>query len=129
MSTTALAQKNVVAKISSELKAVPPTQPKTTEKQPIDLEVENDLKPLEDRLFKINQLRVLHDKYNSLLHSKMKLETFVLEADNDTACLSFSDDNRKSFTTYNKELLPEMLDFLKKKIDEKIKALQPKLTW
>lgn len=87
------------------------------------------LLPLEDRLHRLNQLFEMQQKYNRLQNSLQKLNEFELKKDGDRCNIRLQDDNRNEFSTGNPEIILEVTNFLKLKIKEKIKAIEPLLKW
>ena len=90
-----------------------------------------ELKPLEDRLHRLNELFALQTKYNRLQQSKANLSEFALKSDAENVTLELSDYNHrgKSFTTKNPVVIKEVLDFVVSTIDKKMKEIEPKLVW
>ena len=85
--------------------------------------------PLEDRLHRLNQLFEMQQKYNRLQNSLQKLNEFELKKDGDRCNIRLQDDNRNEFSTGNPEIILEVTNFLKLKIKEKIKIIEPLLKW
>lgn len=85
--------------------------------------------PLEDRLHRLNELFHLQSNYNKLQESLQKLSSFEIKKDGERSRLVISDDSRNDFSTYHPEIIQEMTDYLKKRIQEKIKAIEPLLIW
>lgn len=88
-----------------------------------------DLPPLEDRLHRLNQLFNLQQKYNKLEESLQKLNDFEIKKDGERSRITIADDSRNDFTTYNAEIVAEVVEFIKTRISEKKKALEPQLKW
>lgn len=89
-----------------------------------------ELPPLDDRLHRLNELFSIQSKYNLLLGSKQKLSEFQLKKGEENVTLTIEDrNNRQSFTTSNPDVIKEVLQFVKKTIDEKVKAVEPLLKW
>lgn len=84
---------------------------------------------LDERLHRLNQLFDLQSKYNRLQDSLQKLNEFEIKKDGERSRLSLADDNRNDFSTYNPEIIKEVTDFLKLRIKDKIKAIEPLLKW
>jgi hypothetical protein len=103
-------------------------QPKKEEKTP---QPQNDLKPLEDRMLRINQLWTLQGKHQRLIESQLRLKKFLAEVDKENLKLSIkSDDYRaEEFTTKNSVVIADVIDFLINATNEKIKQLEPLLNW
>jgi hypothetical protein len=99
-----------------------------TKKEDFKKEIE-DLPPLEDRLHRINQLFEVQSKYNRLQSSLSKLNQFQLEKQGERNRLSILDEQRNEFATHNPDIIAEVTSFLKAKITEKIKAIEPLLKW
>lgn len=89
----------------------------------------DDLPPLEDRLHRLQVLFDLHKKYDKLQESLQKLKAFKIKKDGDRSYVTLMDDSRNDFTTYNPEIVQEVVKFLEEKIKEKIKTLEPQLKW
>lgn len=89
----------------------------------------SDLPPLEDRLFRLDQLFEVRKQYNKLQESLQKLAQFQTKSDGETSSLTIRDDNRNDFTTYHPTIIAEVVDFLKAKIKDKMKAIEPQLKW
>jgi len=89
-----------------------------------------ELPPLDDRLHRLNELFSIQSKYNLLLSSKQKLSDFQLKKGEENVFLTIEDkSNRQSFSTSNPDVIKEVLQFVKKTIDEKVKAVEPLLKW
>jgi len=90
-----------------------------------------ELKPLEDRLHRLNELFALQTKYNRLQQSKANLSEFTLKSDAENVTLELSDYNNrgKSFSTKNPIVIKEVLEFVISTIDKKMKEIEPKLVW
>ncbi len=104
-------------------KITPPAIAVTTKKE------NETLPPLEDRLHRLNQLFNLQTQYNKLQESLQKLSDFEIKKDGERSRLSIQDDCRNEFSTYNTEIVEEVVKHLKIRIREKIKALEPQLKW
>jgi len=89
---------------------------------------EKELVPLEDRLQKLNQLFKLQSDYLKLQESLTTLSEFMMQS-GERPCLELSDGSRRSFTTYNHFIFQEVVNFLKSKIQERIKSIEPQLNW
>lgn len=119
-------QKNVVAKTTiqeanqpAKIASIPVIRPFTNGEAP----------PLDERLHRLNVLFDLQKKYNGLKDSLLKLKSFKLGHNHETAYLTFRDEERNDFTTRNTEVMQEFLDFLQSVIERKIKEIEPKLIW
>lgn len=118
-------EKNVTPMVPGETKK--PALSKLTVAPPTKKE---DLPPLDDRLQRLNELFAVQSKYNLLLSSKQKLSEFQLKKGEENVFLTIEDKNiRQSFTTSNPDVIREVLQFVKKTIDEKVKAVEPLLKW
>jgi hypothetical protein len=85
--------------------------------------------PLEDRLFRINQLFDLQNRYTRLLKSGQKLEEFKIKKGEENISLSISDDSTRGleFTTSNPEVIKEVLVFVRDTIIKKRKEVEDQL--
>lgn len=90
-------------------------------------EVEN-LQTFEERLHRLNQLWELQGKYAKLDATSTKLNAFTIDAA-ETSELQIEDSEGKTFTTSNSEIIGEVIEFIKKIITDKRKALQPLINW
>ena len=88
-----------------------------------------DLPPLEDRLHRLNQLFDLQRKYSKLQDSLQKLNEFEIKKDGERSRITIADDSRNDFTTYQPEIVNEVVEFIKVKIKDRIKAIEPLLKW
>ena len=117
--------KNVVEqKNGTELKITPPAV-----KVEFPKKEEEKLQSLDDRLHRLNQLFEIQTKYNKMQASLQKLNEFEINKDGERSHISIHDDSRNDFTTYNPEIIQEVTTFLKAKIKEKLKLLEPQLKW
>lgn len=91
-------------------------------------EVKITIQPFEDRMLRLNQLWELQGKYSKLDATFTKLNDFTIDAA-ETSELTIEDSEGDTFTTKNSEIIGEVIDFLKVKIAEKRKALQPLINW
>ena len=90
----------------------------------------SDIPPLDERLQRLNELFSIQSKYNHLQSSKQKLSDFQMKKGEENVSLSIEDKNlRQSFVTSNPDVIREVLEFVKKTIDEKVKAIEPLLKW
>ena len=90
----------------------------------------NELPPLDDRLQRLNELFAIQTKYNHLQASKQKLSDFQLKKGEENVSLTIEDRNsRQSFTTSNPDVIKDVLQFVKRTIEEKVKAVEPLLKW
>lgn len=116
--------------ITGEVLTGKPTKPalsKLTVAAPVS---KNDLPPLDDRLQRLNELFAIQTKYNHLLGSKQKLNEFQMKKGEENVTLTIEDrTTRQSFTTSNPDVIKEVLLFVKKTIDEKVRAIEPLLKW
>ncbi len=110
----------------SQTKAVLAAKPETPI---VPFSKDGELKPLEDRLHRLNLLFDLQRKYNKLQDSKLKLSAFTVKADGETSSLTIRDDQRNDFTTYNPEIIQEVVKFINERIQAKTKEIEPLLTW
>lgn len=96
----------------------------------LETKEKNELPPLDERLLRLNELFSLQGKYNKLQDSKVKLSDFQLKKGEENITLSITDRNsRHEFSTSNNEVIKDVLKFVSKTIDEKIKATEPLLKW
>lgn len=91
-----------------------------------------ELKPLEDRMHRINQLWQLQGKHQRLNESLSRLKKFLAEAEKDNLqivikCTDYS--NREEFSTKNITVIEDVLNCLIQTINVKIKDLEPQLVW
>lgn len=109
------------------------TKPEVAKIQPVPVQTPKEeadkLPPLDERLHRLNQLFNLQEKYNRLQTSLIKLNEFEIKKDGERSRLSLADDSRNEFSTYNPEIITEVVDFLKKRIKEKTKSIEPLLKW
>lgn len=89
----------------------------------------DDLPPLDERLHRLNQLFNIQTKYNKYTESLHKLNEFEIKKDGERSSIRIADDSRNDFSTYHPEIVQEVVDFLKVRIKEKIKAIEPQLKW
>lgn len=119
-------QKNVAVKSTPAAE----NQPAKIANLPVLKQFSNgEAPPLEDRLHRLNVLFDLQKKYNGLKDSLLKLKLFKLGHDQETAYLSFRDEDRSEFSTRNTEVMQEFLNFIQSVIERKIKEIEPKLVW
>lgn len=100
--------------------------PKQTTKE------KEELKPLEDRIHRINQLWELQGKHTRLVESQVRLKKFLagVEKDNLQIVIKCTDYSaRDEFQTKNIAVIGEVLECLIKSTNEKIKDLEPLLIW
>ena len=109
---------NDLTKVTAEVKSLKKIEPEP-----------QDLLPLEDRLHRLNQLFHLQVKYNKYTESLQKLAEFEIKKDGERSSIRISDDSRNDFSTYHPEIVQEVVDFLKVRIKERIKAIEPLLKW
>jgi hypothetical protein len=90
-----------------------------------------ELLPLEDRLHRLNELFALQGKYNRLLATKQKLAEFKLNQKTENVTLSIEDYNNRQFDfeTKNPEVIAELIGFVQKSIDKRLKEIEPLLKW
>jgi len=123
----------VKAPPSNGVKTAPvaePVKPLTVVKdKPTKTELTADLQPLDERLHRLNQLFNLQTKYNKYTDSLQKLNEFEIKKDGERSSIRISDDSRNDFSTYHPEIVQEVVDFLKVRIKERIKSLEPQLKW
>lgn len=106
--------------------------PGTSETKVLSIAKEKDLKPLEDRMHRINELWTLQGKHQRLNESKSRLKSFLTNVEKDNLqitikCTDYS--SREEFTTKNSTVIEEILNCLITTTDEKIKEIEPKLNW
>ena len=89
--------------------------------------LEKEKTPLEERLFKLDQLFAWQLKYNKLQDSKFKLSTFKLDGDQDNSSLIIQDDNRNRFETKNPIVIGEVLEVIRKSIEANLLSISEKL--
>jgi hypothetical protein len=99
---------------------------------PKKVEAGQELKPLEDRMHRINQLWQLQGKHQRLNESLSRLKKFLAEAEKDNLqivikCTDYS--NREEFSTKNIAVIEDVLICLIETINVKIKAIEPELVW
>lgn len=106
------------------------TPPKSEHSQPVILTKEPEkVPPLEERLHRLNELFHLQTSYNKLQESLQKLNEFEIKKDGERSRITLQDDSRNDFTTFNPEIIKEVTAFLKSRIKERIKTLEPQLKW
>lgn len=103
------------------------SKPATTAQAGKIIPIEKSKSPLEERLFKLDQLFALQLKYNKLQDSKFKLSTFKLDGDTENASLSIQDENRNRFETKNPIVIGEVLEVIKKSIEANLFSISEKL--
>lgn len=101
--------------------ATPPAPPVQKQKQV--------LPPLDDRLHRLGQLFDLHKKFTVLQNTLQKLNEFEFKRDDETCTLSITDDRRITFTTSHSGIIEEVVEFLKGRIQHRVKEMEPKLIW
>lgn len=97
--------------------------------QPAPRATNSQILSFEDRMHKLNLLFAKQQKYSKLQSSLLKLNEFEVAKDGERSRLSISDDSRNDFSTYNPEIVQEVVDFLKIKIQERLKQLEPEINW
>lgn len=105
----------------------PITAPAPKKEEPKDPAPGNS-QSFEDRLLRLNQLWELQGKYTKLDQTFKKLNDFTIDAA-ETSELTIEDSEGETFSTKNSEIIGEVIEFLKVKIAEKRKALQPQISW
>lgn len=104
------------------VKAPAPTPPKENSGE--------DLPPLEDRIYRLNQLFEIQNRYNRFETSLTKLKAFNLKKESENIVIKIYDDvSREDFRTANPEVVAEVLAFLEKTITAHKKAMEPLLKW
>jgi len=91
-----------------------------------------ELKPLEDRIFRINQLNEMLAKHERLLESQKRLKNFLSGVEKDNLQISIKNtdySSREEFTTKNIVVIEEVLECLIKTTDKKVKEIEPLLVW
>lgn len=97
--------------------------------KPIEKEVEQ-IAPLEERLFRLDQLFELQTKFNHLQSTKQKLNDFKIKKGAENVSLKLEDSDRgHTFLTANAEVVQGVLNALTKEIDEKIATISDLLKW
>ena len=97
--------------------------------KPIEKEVEQ-IAPLEERLFRLDQLFELQTKFNHLQSTKQKLNDFKIKKGAENVSLKLEDTDRgHTFLTANAEVVQGVLNALTKEIDEKIATISDLLKW
>ena len=97
--------------------------------KPIEKEVEK-IAPLEERLFRLDQLFELQTKFNHLQSTKQKLNDFKIRKGAENVSLKLEDTDRgHTFLTANAEVVQGVLNALTKEIDEKIATISDLLKW
>ena len=97
--------------------------------KPIEKEVEQ-IAPLEERLFRLDQLFELQTKFNHLQSTKQKLNDFKIRKGAENVSLKLEDTDRgHTFLTANAEVVQGVLNALTKEIDEKIATISDLLKW
>lgn len=95
-------------------------------------EVVEELKPLEDRMHRINQLWQLQGKHQRLKESQNRLKKFMAEVEKENLQVTIKSSDygsREEFTTKNIVVIEEVLTCLIATTDAKIKELEPQLVW
>lgn len=87
------------------------------------------LPPLDERLHRLNELFHLQSNYNRLQASLQKLNDFELKKDSENGGIRIYDSNRNEFQTSNPEITRDVVAYLKNRIKEKIKTIEPLLKW
>lgn len=87
------------------------------------------LPPLDERLHRLNELFALQSKYNRLQASLQKLNDFELRKDSEGGGIRVFDSNRTEFATSNPDILGDVVAFIKVRIKERLKAIEPLLKW
>ncbi len=106
---------------------VPAPKMEVVKPQPV-----SDQLPLDERLHKLNMLYSLHSKYNKLQESKLKLSEFETEKGDTPLTLNIFDNNSRhtvNFQTSNVEVIKEVIECVKKSIDNRLLALAPQIDW
>jgi hypothetical protein len=85
--------------------------------------VKNEVLPIEDRIFKVQQLGDLVEKHATLVDTKKKLDSFKLSSDGNRDTLSIRDSKGKEFITTNSAVIADVVETLKKSVAEKIDAV------
>lgn len=95
----------------------------------IENKSKSDVPPLDDRLLRLGQLFDLHKKFTVLQNTLQKLKEFEFKKDDETCSLTIRDDRRIEFTTYHNGIIEEVVEFVKERIQHRVKELEPKLNW
>ena len=92
---------------------------------------QDEPKPLEDRMHRINQLWQLQGKHQRLQESKTRLKKFLSEADKESLSITIKngDYSREEFSTKNSAVIEDVLNCLLATIDVKIAEVEPLLNW
>ena len=97
--------------------------------KPLEKEVEQ-IAPLEERLFRLDQLFELQTKFNHLQSTKQKLNDFKIKKGAENVSLKLEDTDRgHTFLTANADVVQGVLNALTKEIDEKIATISDLLKW
>jgi hypothetical protein len=88
-----------------------------------EIAVKNEVLPIEDRIFKVQQLGDLVEKHATLVDTKKKLDSFKLSSDGNRDTLSIRDSKGKEFITTNSAVIADVVETLKKSVAEKIDAV------
>ncbi|OFX47714.1 MAG: hypothetical protein A2046_05315 [Bacteroidetes bacterium GWA2_30_7] len=95
---------------------------KTTEKVVEQQKVVEVLKmSIDEKISKIEDLKIIIDKREKLIDSRKKLNSFVLGSHHSNESVTLTDGQGHTFTATNTEVLSSVIDVIRNIIDDKIK--------
>lgn len=118
---------NGTSNTSSNLTAVAPVKAEKKELPTIAPEKRNDAneqKPLEDRIFRVQQLSDLVSRREKLQDSLKKLNSFKLSSDSRLDSLTIEDGEGHEFSTSNTAAIADVIQCLKASIQKKLQEVE-----
>ena len=76
---------------------------------------------IDEKISKIEDLKVIIDKREKLIESRKKLNSFVLGSHHSNESVTLTDGQGHTFTATNTEVLASVIDVIRNIIDDKIR--------
>ena len=83
--------------------------------------VETPKMSIDEKISKIEDLKIIIDKREKLIESRKKLNAFVLGSHHSNESVTLTDGQGHTFTATNTEVLSSVIDVIRNIIDDKIK--------
>lgn len=84
---------------------------------------------IEEKISKVEDLKIVISKREKLIESRKKLNSFVLGSNQSNENLTITDKNGNSFISSNTEVLTSVVDLIRNIIDEKIKESESQINF